>query len=112
MNYLYYIFLFIGTQIYSQSNLTFVKYQDLINNTLAGNLVCSKVESLFEKVLKKQSTIPIQYSNGTIVYPPNSIDSLANKKRLTYFNTKSKYFVNNSITNDTEFIIKDFSLAQ
>ena len=46
-------------------------------------------------------------SDGSIVYPSNTIDSIANKTKFIYFDNQKKIFYNNTINDDVETVIYD-----
>ncbi len=77
-----------------------------------GNVINSKLffndkHSLYIQNQAKQETSVKRLSNGTILYPANTIDSIANKPKFVYFDPKDKTFYNNIINDNFESLIKD-----
>lgn len=70
-----------------------------------GHLFFNGKYSLYTLENEKENT-NIQNSNGSIIYPSNTIDSLANKTRFIFFNKKQNVFYNNAINSDFETILK------
>ncbi|MEC5395331.1 GLPGLI family protein [Bergeyella sp. RCAD1439] len=49
---------------------------------------------------------------SSVVYPTNTIDSIANKPRFIYFNNKTRLFYSNIINDDIETILFDNSTVR
>lgn len=105
------IFIFlIGIIVKSQKSEGEVIYSQItqlpkIKNAI-GHLYFNKKNSLYTIDNEKENT-SIQHSqNGSIIYPSNSVDSIANKTRFIFFNKSLNLFYNNVINSDTETILK------
>ena len=56
---------------------------------------------------KKEQTTITKSSDGSVIHPSNTVDSIANKTRFIYYDQVNKIFYNNIINNNTETILKD-----
>lgn len=102
----YFLFLFWGILINSQKAGQII-YASLNSKDDKGILYYDNEQSLFITENKESETSVRKMSDGSIVYPVNSIDSIANKTKFVLFDNQKKIFFNNIINNDIETILKD-----
>ncbi|MFC6268951.1 GLPGLI family protein [Frigoriflavimonas asaccharolytica] len=72
-----------------------------------GELFFNDKQSLYIIKSIDQNTKVNRETDGSIVYPSNSIDSIANKKRFIIFDSKSRNFYGNIINDNIENLIID-----
>lgn len=101
-----FIFFFLIILIYAQKKEGKITYKNLISKQ-EQSLYFNKNRSLFTFDGLKQETSVKKMSDGSIVYPSNTIDSIANKTKFIYFDNQKKIFYNNTINDDVETVIYD-----
>ncbi len=102
----YFLFLFLGILINSQKAGKII-YANMNSKEENGILYYDNEQSLFITKNKESETSVRKISDGSIVYPVNTIDSIANKTKFVLFDNQEKSFFNNIINNDVETILKD-----
>lgn len=92
----------------AQSKYGKISYKDNSLKNPSGVLYFDQNHSLyiFNNEKKAQATIQ-KTSDGSTIYPANTIDSIANKSRFIYYDRLKKTFYNNMINDNVETIIKD-----
>ena len=86
-----FIFFFLIILIYAQKKEGKITYKNLISKQ-EQSLYFNKNRSLFTFDGLKQETSVKKMSDGSIVYPSNTIDSIANKTKFIYFDNQKKIF--------------------
>ncbi|AQX12602.1 hypothetical protein BAX94_01620 [Elizabethkingia meningoseptica] len=113
---LLFISITIGSIILAQQLSGTITYQQYILSPVVKEsktvLLFNKEHSLYiDKTRGKENTSVKKMPDGSIVYPVNKEDSIANKPRFVYFNNNNKIFYNNIINNDIETILYDIHQA-
>lgn len=111
MKKLFVIILYIvNSLVFGQEKFTKITYTELIetNNILTNNniLYFNKKKSIFIPNHKKWET-EVKVVGGSTIYPSNTIDSIANKPRFTFYDAVRKLYYNNMINNDIEHLVKN-----
>lgn len=112
LNYCKLVFIFIfytgiivkSQQIEGEVTYTQITQLPKMKNAI-GHLFFNGKYSLYTMEDEQQNT-SIQHSNGSKIYPSNTIDSIANKTRFIFFNKNQNVFYNNIINSDIETILK------
>ncbi|QBO58021.1 GLPGLI family protein [Chryseobacterium salivictor] len=104
-----FLVLFISSLFFSQKNKEgVISYeQNYKGKTLNAILLFDSNYSLYKISTAKEHTSIYTSSDGSLVYPSNTIDSIANKTRFILFDNAKNYFYNNNINGNKEHLIID-----
>lgn len=102
--------LLVNIILFAQVSSGKIVYKNLVSKQEKATLFFDRNSSLFLlQNDKNEETKIIKMSDGSIVYPSNTIDSIANRTKFIYFDNKKKTFYNNVINNDIEVVLFDIS---
>lgn len=103
---IFYLILFAFNMIYAQ-DIKGVIYKNLLSEDGKSTMYFDQDRSLYIAESKKYETSVKRMPDGSLLYPVNTVDSIANKPRFVYYDNKNKVFYNNIINNDIETILHD-----
>lgn len=106
MRILFFLIFFAFTTISAQ-NIQGIVYKNVLSKDKRSIIYYDQNRSLYIAESKKNETSIKHMPDGSVVYPINTIDSIANKSRFVYFDNKSKIFYNNIINYNTETILHE-----